>query len=634
MANFYKDGTHAVRNALACLTAIRDRGELASGGEQTGNYAHVCDAIEWLKNHPQAVEVVRAGPPTPRPVAGTMPAHDSPPVTTGAPACTVTPPPIPLLDSEDPNTIAEMIIGAFRIFRNDAGDGHGFVVRRWRPAVPGHTPAGWSSALTECSADLWPWRLFGSIKDAENAILAHGRATGEPVTLVRNDGAEIVTAHPNYDFPRSTTTPGSSSTDYRYWTPPTDSDGKEIPVGPDFIYFRLCRDEQHGYFFDRWYPDHNGRWRWFQCNMAPDRDIHRELNHGAYTIEGALEKWKTFRENKAVYLVSSKYQPDGETVWERHNVTPVTLAADTNIPEHDGTFRIMPNVLKPDDGWSIRQWDNKKWASLSLLGTFPDYWSAVDRVKEAARLRSEATYLVTPSEREIEYWAGAGFTIKAPPAPGVFSPFYNPAMVEPITTAAQEILEIIKDGAARELKIPPVPAPEIGTKIPVPLESGFWAIDEWTATGWNRVADDLDWEEVEDKLRPAAAAPAYVITPGTCEIRPGSMPGDIWDVFQWTGRSWKEIAGNVTKRTAEGVVRARAMDPENPVATPLAGTVVKSYRRIVKAVRSDLVSLDGDIRSWLASPSPTMAPDELLKQISNQINGIMKSIEDGISVHA
>lgn len=529
--NPFKDGRHAVSNALRCLIAIRDavdRGEgLPTGGEQTGNYAHVCDAIEWLKKHPQAVEVVRAGPPTPRPVAGTMPAHDSPPVTTGGLTT-------PLLQATDP-------------------------------------------------------------------------------------------------APK----PGSSSTDYRYWTPPTDSDGKEIPVGPDFIYFRLCRDEQHGYFFDRWYPDHDGRWRWFQCNMAPDRDIHRELNHGAYTIEAALEKWKAFRENKAVYLVSSRCQPDGETVWERHNVTPVTLAADTNIPEHDGTFRIMPNVLKPDDGWSIRQWDNKKWASLSLLGTFPDYWSAVDRVKEAARLRSEATYLVTPSEREIEYWAGAGFTIKAPPAPGVFSPFYNPAMVKPITTAAQEILEIIKDGAARELKIPPVPAPEIGTKIPVPLESGYWAIDEWTATGWNRVADDLDWEEVEDKLRPATgAAPADAPAIGTCEIRPGSMPGDIWDVFQWTGRSWKEIAGNVTKRTAEGVVRARAMDPENPVATPLAGTVVKSYRRIVKAVRSDLVNLDGDIQSWLTSPSPTMAPDELLKQISNQINGIMKSIEDGISVHA
>src|SRR3546814_5923185 len=61
----------------------------------------------------------------------------------------------------------------------------------------------------------------------------------------------------------------------------------------------------------------------------------------------------------------------------------------------------------------------------------------------------------------------------------------------------------------------------IGTKITVPIDGEFWAIDEWTATGWNRVDDDLTWDEVETKLRPERATPtgeigrAHVCTPVT-----------------------------------------------------------------------------------------------------------------------
>lgn len=73
-ANPYKNGTHAVNNALSCLRAIRngaDHGDvaLAPGGEQSGNYAHVCDAINWLENHPQVKTPPITGPNTPAPVA-------------------------------------------------------------------------------------------------------------------------------------------------------------------------------------------------------------------------------------------------------------------------------------------------------------------------------------------------------------------------------------------------------------------------------------------------------------------------------------------------------------------------------------------------------------------------------------
>lgn len=69
-ANPYKNGEHAVNNALWCLRAIREgfeRGEvsLAPGGEQTGNYAHVCDAISWLENHPQVRRPPTAATPEP-----------------------------------------------------------------------------------------------------------------------------------------------------------------------------------------------------------------------------------------------------------------------------------------------------------------------------------------------------------------------------------------------------------------------------------------------------------------------------------------------------------------------------------------------------------------------------------------
>lgn len=616
--NPYKDGRHAIRNAITCLLAIRnavDNGAitLLPGGEQPGNYAHVCDTIEWLKRHPQAVDVVHAGPPTPH----TMPAHDSPPVTTGD----------------------TTMIGAFRIVMNP---------RTFKFSVERHWMTGWTAIMRECAGSLWPWREFDTVDDAENAIVEYGRAIGTGVTLVREELNEIITAAPGHKFAaRQSSRPmigdrREVSDTLEIFTndgwmkigtiaaapPPThyphDHTGTPIVIVADVNYFRINTDDQ-GQFIFEWWSSQNG-WEW--TAFCPKWREFLTLMHQQHALEDTLSIWHSWREHKgsSVELISSTCNPHGEApipietttpLWERHNVTPVTLTADTNIPEHDGTFRIMPNVLKPDDGWSIRQWHalHGKW-SLTPLGTFSDYWSAVDRVKEVANAKSEPTYLVTPSEREIEYWANAGFTIKAPP----------------ITTTAQELLEILKDGAARELNIPPMPAPEIGCKTPVPVENGFWAIDEWTATGWNRIADELDWEEVEDKLRPAAVSTDTTPPPGTCEIRAGKMPGDVWDVFQWTGRSWKEIAGNVTKRTAEGVVRARAMDPENPVATPLAGTVVKSYRRIVKTVRSDLVNLDGDIQSWLASPKPTMAPDELLRQISNQINGIMKSIEDGISV--
>lgn len=535
--SIYRDGTHAVRNALTCLLAIRnavDNGAIAltPNGEAPGNYAHVVDAIEWLKKHPQAER--RAGPPTARAVADTMPAHDSPPVTTGAAACTIRPP--------QPGECCPMC-------------------ERPVTALSGGNDYG-----CECGA----WRL----KDGTWAA-----------------------------------PPAPPPTRY-----PHDHTGKPVELRPLVDYFRIVTDDQDQFRFE-WWSDQHG-WTWVALSAMYKAAI--ALTHRRYTLADALNVWELWRRTRGneVELITSTANPHGEapvpvtptdpfvSMWRGPvYVTPVTLSADTNVPQHDETFRIMPNVLKPDDGWSIRQWraERRKWTNVGMA-TFGDYWAACDRLCEIAIERKNdgyPTYLVTPSARDLEYWKDAGFEIKAPPIVAVDVDTDDGTVTvagtaDKVTEAAQEILRTMVEGASVELKLPQAPAPEIGTKIPVPMENGYWAVDEWTATGWNRVADDLDWDKVEQALRPGVVLETITTDVGTCEIRPGNMPGDVWDVYQWTGTTWKQIAGGVTRRTAEGVVTARKNDPENPSTTAPINRVAQ-HRSTLRNLKGLLEKISANV---------------------------------------
>ncbi|HVQ43850.1 MAG TPA: hypothetical protein VMT30_02700 [Candidatus Saccharimonadia bacterium] len=107
-------------------------------------------------------------------------------------------PEAPALAGEAPETCAEIMEGAFRI-TVDPHHADRFSVTRWDGEV-------WSSVLIACEPELWPWRQFPSEAEAETAILQYGHRVGETVTLVRNDGAEIVSVAPGAgSFPREHT---------------------------------------------------------------------------------------------------------------------------------------------------------------------------------------------------------------------------------------------------------------------------------------------------------------------------------------------------------------------------------------------------------------------------------------------
>lgn len=103
---------------------------------------------------------------------------------------------MPALTGEAPETIAEMITGAFRVVNSR----NGFTVERWRGDGP---ITCWSGLLGECGEPLWPWREWQTVEAAEAAILEYGRRANVSVTVIRNDGAEITTASPGaFAFPR------------------------------------------------------------------------------------------------------------------------------------------------------------------------------------------------------------------------------------------------------------------------------------------------------------------------------------------------------------------------------------------------------------------------------------------------
>jgi hypothetical protein len=224
----FANGTYAVKNALACLRAIQDAVSLGAiqllpGGEQRGNYADVVSCVSWLQKHPQIVQKdtshlnkvpgTRIGEVAIEHNHGDTWDYYDVHLWNGFAWVNVGPwengtdektaiffarqltNDGDALAGEAPETRAEIMKGAFQV-HPDPHHADRFSVERWRGGA-------WSGLLTECDPELWPWRQFSSEIDAEAAILRYSHRVGETVTLVRRDGAEIVSASPGArSFPR------------------------------------------------------------------------------------------------------------------------------------------------------------------------------------------------------------------------------------------------------------------------------------------------------------------------------------------------------------------------------------------------------------------------------------------------
>jgi hypothetical protein len=112
-------------------------------------------------------------------------------------------------------------------------------------------------------------------------------------------------------------------------------------------------------------------------------------------------------------------------------------------------------------------------------------------------------------------------------------------------------------------------------------------------------------------LPPAASFPPVV---GACEMRPGDMPGDCWNVVTWNGHTWRQIAENVSKRTAETVVTAVKNNPEPP---SIKATVIKEYRKVIQRTRDNLSHLRRIVE---ANPNDTKDILSKINQIIDEIN--------------
>lgn len=534
MTDIYANGTYAVQNAIECLQAIRnavDAGHvtLVPGGEQRGNYADVCGAVNWLQNHPQittpVVPTVKQIPTNPDgspldvvnfvrvvnwpgsefKTLETWTGHEWRSTTIGEKRRWLNVRDL-VIDVEANAVIVgrEARFAASVTRDNNTGGvvepfdetqdggictlGHDFPTNGTKcvrcgiprpPQIPESafrivpTPTGYAVDLfldgQWSKVAGWPnWSTEG---EAEAEILSYGMRTGIHVTLVRKDGAEIVTAAPGYAFPRQI-------------------DVRE-PVLVDIL--------------------------------------------------------------------------EGMT------------------PEHEGTLSIRPDLVDPARKWNVYKWYGHEgrvtgWLPTRDFEPYDTYWEAVERVTDAAARSDAPIYLTKPTPSQLAQWAAHGFTIDRPPvtpweaAPGAFDGLPTGTILAELATGAGEALGVRGSYAV---------TPAIGTKVISSLDlAGSYAVDEWTLTGWNRITQDpMSWEDAAAFIRPAVPESARPV--GTCEIRPGTEPNDLYNVVTWTGREWKQIAGNVTRRTAEGVVRARAMDRENPMPPITAAPELKADLEII-----------------------------------------------------
>jgi hypothetical protein len=449
---------------------------------------------------------------------------------------------------------------------------------------------------------------FATEADAEAAILEFGAATYQSVTLIRGDGAEIVTASPGCTFPRQV-------------IDKTDLDGDASRVRLDALaafILRIRGDSGLKHLItlhsvlDEMHAIATGKTPISEIEV-PSAGI--DLRHAFDAVTPAPvpgyspPKYRVRRDGIRVAIdepvpTMLMTPPGVPGDGPRRHINTVSLG-EAYAPKNDGTYRIKPGcaaaarVGLSAPHWVIWRWydDRKTWLPVQRRQPFETYWQAVDWINDEARELGRVSDLVVPSDDDIARWSKAGMSI-ADPVTMPASAHHSTPISKQLTGA--DLLAAIADDARDALGVS-TPTPEIGTKIAIPIDGEFWAIDEWTATGWNRVDDDLTWDEVETKLRPDRPAPAGVSV-GDCKIEPRAG-ADTFDVFQWKGKAWGIIAGDVSRRTAEGVVTARANDPENRKAkyepTPAAGAV-KQWRKLMREVRAKLntieeISDDGDI---------------------------------------
>lgn len=164
---------------------------------------------------------------------------------------------------------------------------------------------------------------------------------------------------------------------------------------------------------------------------------------------------------------------------------------------------------------------------------------------------------------------------------------------------------------------------KVGTRIAMLTNAdGFYSVLEWatvTPNLWTVIAEELPWEDAEALLTPIKVDGSPAI--GTCEIRPSIKPGDSYDVHIWEGTKWRQIAGDVTRRTAEGVVKARANDPEmKPVVKPVTMTrvpvhVLEGNVRTIMSAKSSFEAIKKIIDERSDNPGNSFADMKMIEQI-------------------
>lgn len=116
------------------------------------------------------------------------------------------------------------------------------------------------------------------------------------------------------------------------------------------------------------------------------------------------------------------------------------------------------------------------------------------------------------------------------------------------------------------------------------------------------------------------------ISGAPCRKLQTAIPGQ-WDVFTWTGTGWKQIAGKVSERTADGIIAARMNDPEirpsisTPAPAPAEPTMksgmIKQWRTLMREVRKKLENIE------------STSSDDVARQLAREALDLYREGESG-----
>lgn len=282
-----------------------------------------------------------------------------------------------------------------------------------------------------------------------------------------------------------------------------------------------------------------------------------------------------------------------------------------DAPVHNA-LRIWPDVRRPRTGeWFVQIYDEPTQIWLPRGAVANSYTDALAMIEEYASDTGKLVHVVKPSLGDLELWAYHGFIVGGRPLDDAEE---LPAMTA--TQAAAAVQEIAREITGAQ-PVEPVP----GTLHVSPQPDGFYAVQRWSqGQGWDFIAEDLTWDEAEDHLRGSGERPD--IAPGACEIRDGAEPGQ-YDVYQWTGKTWKQIGGGVSMQTAKGIVRARKNDPERPASGPSKRDAAIAKLR---DIRKDVETIRDDLEGWRRTGDQD--PRDCLDEIHIQIMEILKKLDE------